>query len=58
MVTVIYTKAEFETSSNAEIIYNDSAKSKTGQRYNLMGQPVGNDYKGIIVEDRKKLIVR
>ena len=57
-VTVIYTTAEFETPSNAEIVYKDSAKSKTGQRYNLMGQPVGKDYKGIFVEDGKKLIVR
>ena len=36
----------------------NSAKSKTGQRYNVLGQPVGNDYKGIVIEDGKKLIVR
>ena len=34
------------------------AAAKTGQRYNLMGQPVGNDYKGIVIEDGKKVIVR
>ncbi len=33
-------------------------KSKTGQRYNLNGQPVGKDYKGIVIEDGQKLIVR
>lgn len=31
---------------------------KNGKRYNLMGQPVGKDYKGIVVEDGKKLIIR
>ena len=36
----------------------NAAKPKTGQRYNLMGQPVGKDYKGIVIEDGKKLIVR
>ncbi|MBQ9651337.1 MAG: hypothetical protein IJV13_03870 [Prevotella sp.] len=30
----------------------------SGQRYNLMGQPVGKDYKGIVIEDGKKVIVR
>ena len=36
----------------------DAALTKSGQRYNLMGQPVGNDYKGIVIEDGKKFIVR
>ena len=31
---------------------------KNGQRYNLMGQPVDKNYKGIVVEDGKKLIIR
>ncbi len=35
-----------------------TAKPKTGQRYNLMGQPVGNDYKGIVIEDGRKIIMR
>lgn len=30
----------------------------SGQRYNLMGQPVGKDYKGIVIEDGKKVIVK
>lgn len=35
-----------------------NAAAKNGQRYNLMGQPVGKDYKGIVIEDGKKIIVR
>lgn len=30
----------------------------TGQRYNILGQPVGDDYKGIVIENGRKLIVR
>ncbi len=37
---------------------NETNKPKIGQRYNLMGQPVGKDYKGIVIEDSKKIIVR
>lgn len=36
----------------------NSAKLKSGQRYNLMGQPVIKDYKGIVIEDGQKIIVR
>ena len=36
----------------------NAAKPKTGQRYNVMGQPVGKDYKGIVIEDGVKTIVR
>ena len=32
--------------------------AKSGKRYNIMGQPVSNDYKGIVIEDGKKIIVR
>ncbi|MBP5561728.1 MAG: hypothetical protein J6X70_08030 [Muribaculaceae bacterium] len=35
-----------------------NADSRSGQRYNLMGQPVGKDYRGIVIEDCKKLIVK
>jgi hypothetical protein len=34
------------------------AIAKSGQRYNLMGQPVGRDYKGIVIENRRKIIMR
>ena len=30
----------------------------TGQRYNLKGQPVGPDYRGIVIVDGKKILVR
>ena len=36
----------------------NAAQSKTGQRYNLQGQPVGKDYKGIVIENGRKIIVR
>lgn len=32
--------------------------AKRGQRYNLLGQPVAGDYKGIVIENGKKIIVR
>ena len=55
--TVIYTKVELEsTSTGVEDI--NAAQPKNGQRYNLMGQPVGKDYKGIVIQDGKKVIVR
>ncbi len=31
---------------------------RNGKRYNLMGQPVAKDYKGIVIEDGKKLMIR
>ena len=45
-----------DTVTGIEDIVTTTAKS--GQRYNLMGQPVGKDYKGIVIEDGKKIIVR
>ncbi|MDY6412081.1 MAG: leucine-rich repeat protein [Bacteroidales bacterium] len=45
----------FET-SGIDYIKND--KRNTNVRYNLMGQPIGNDYKGIIIEDGVKKIIR
>ena len=36
----------------------DAVQPRSGQRYNLMGQPVGKDYRGIVIEDGKKLIVK
>ena len=37
---------------------NGDAKPKTSQRYNLMGQPVGTDHKGFVVEKGKKIFVK
>lgn len=33
-----------------------TAKTKSGVRYNLMGQPVDENYKGIVIQDGKKFI--
>lgn len=51
-------KIEIENSGVTGIVDLDATQSKSGQRFNLMGQPVGKDYKGIVIEDGKKLIVR
>lgn len=56
--TVIYTKVELETPSITGVCGINLAAAKTGRRYNLMGQPVGRDYKGIVIEDGKKFIAR
>ena len=40
------------------IVDVNATQPKSGQRYNVMGQPVGNDYKGIVIENGKKVIVR
>ena len=50
--------ATFKETTFTGLIDLDAAQPKSGQRYNLMGQPVGKDYKGIVIEDGKKLIVR
>lgn len=34
------------------------AAAKKGARFNLVGQPVGADYKGIVIENGKKLLVK
>lgn len=36
----------------------DSPQPKSGRRYNPMGQPVGNGYRGIVIQDGRKFIVR
>ena len=40
-----------------EDINTTAATVKSGQRYNVMGQPVGKDYKGIVIESGKKVVV-
>ena len=34
------------------------ATTKRGQRYNIIGQPVGKDYKGIVIENGKKRVIK
>ena len=36
----------------------NAAQPRSSQRYNLMGQPVGNDYRGIVIEDGKKRVIK
>ncbi len=50
--------ATFKESTVTGVVDINAADRKSGQRYNLMGQPVGNDYKGIVIEDGRKIIVR
>ncbi len=35
----------------------NAANTKAGVRYNVMGQPVGKDYKGIVIENGRKIWV-
>ena len=58
VATVIYTKVELETSAVTGITDIISTQPMAGQRHNLLGQPVGKDYKGIVIEDGKKVIVK
>ncbi len=50
--------AVFKKSYPTAIEGIDADKPKSGQRYDLLGRPVGPDYKGIVIENGKKLIVR
>ncbi|MBO4870497.1 MAG: hypothetical protein J5565_00760 [Muribaculaceae bacterium] len=36
----------------------NAAQPRSGQRYNVMGQPVGKDYKGIVIEDGTKRVIK
>jgi hypothetical protein len=50
--------ATFKESAVTSIIDIDATMPSINQRYNLMGQPVSKDYKGIVIEDGHKIIVR
>ena len=52
-VSVTFNKS---TSTGVDNLNIDN--SKTARRYNLMGQPVGDDYKGIVIENGKKILVK
>ncbi|MBQ4006278.1 MAG: hypothetical protein II609_05905, partial [Muribaculaceae bacterium] len=43
--------ATFKETTVTGVTDINAAQPKTGARYNLMGQPVGKDYKGIVIED-------
>lgn len=48
----------YEEDTPTGIVDLDAVQPKSGKRYNLMGQPVSKDYKGIVIEEGKKIIVR
>ena len=50
--------ATFKKSNPTGVDYLNIDNSKSAQRYNLMGQPVGNNYKGIVIQNGKKIIVK
>ncbi len=35
-----------------------NAAKRSGQRYNVMGQPVGSNYRGIVIENGKKRVIK
>ena len=47
----------FLEKAGATAIDNVSVRNN-GIRYNLLGQPVGEDYKGVVILNGKKMIVR
>lgn len=55
-VTVNATFKEDEP-SNIDGINRDKNTPHDGRRYNLLGQPVDPDYKGIVIENGKKCVV-
>jgi len=65
VVTVNYTVGESGPSNEAktsvsgiEDLLNEKANSADGPRFNIAGQRVGKNYKGVIIQNGKKLIVR
>ena len=48
--------ATFTESSPTGIDDIDAAKRRQGVRYNVLGQPVGEDYQGIVIENGKKIM--
>ena len=49
--------AVFKKSTPTDIDDINADKPTNGQRYNLLGQPVGPDYKGIVIENGRKIYV-
>lgn len=56
---VRYTKAVITVLDNATGITSISANNaKNGARYNIAGQRVGNDFKGLVIENGQKKVVK
>jgi len=54
----VYVNATFKEATVTGVQDLNAAQPRSGQRYNLMGQPVGDDYKGIVIQDGKKFVVK
>jgi hypothetical protein len=54
----VYVIATFKEATVTGVQDLNAAQPRSGQRYNLMGQPVGDDYKGIVIQDGKKFVVK
>ena len=50
--------ATFKESTVTGVEDINVATTKRGQRYNIIGQPVGKDYKGIVIENGKKRVIK
>lgn len=50
--------ATFKKSTSTGVDNLNIDNSKSARRYNLMGQPVGNNYKGIVIQNGKKILVK
>ena len=48
---------EFDTEGIGEVPVGHVAQGKQ-QRYNIMGQPVGKDYHGVVIENGRKILVK
>lgn len=51
-------EASFKEDSPTGIVDIDADTLKNGKRYNILGQPVDEQYKGVVIIDGKKLIVK
>ena len=54
----VYVNATFKEATVTGVQDLNAAQPRSGQRYNLIGQPVGDDYKGIVIQDGKKFVVK
>lgn len=54
----VYVNATFKEATVTGVQDLNAAQPRSGQRYNLMGQPVDDDYKGIVIQDGKKFVVK
>ena len=51
-------EASFVKETTTGVVDIDAVVPKSGQRYNLLGQPVDQHYKGVVIVDGKKLILK